>query len=530
MLLLFSVALPLTSSMIQPTASQIFLYPPPPRALQSSNQPPKVAVKTMFTNGDGSKRRRREAENAVEAESDRTKQQQYNRLSPTPAAPQHAQHIPLLMTQRSQEDPQDWEGGYGAVSATAPMPNYMTTPFGQPPQNYYPGFPAPGMAPPPYGQPIYQHHQWQPKGLPPPPPPPPAPFQQGPRSRNSSMSPQRVNIDSSLYYSDEDDVSPLPSPAANGRTPPMREVSTKTNDGRRSDASRPGYSMQSGRKSKSILKKVKSSNELQESAATVRTAHGHGQHRRNNSDFVYNKKRSHRRINSADLSRRDSGGADLLSSRSPLPLHPYHRKSAPPAPRSRASSAGAVNAPKPRHRRAGSLNSVSSLISVLSEKSVVSDISRSAFYKEKTSSGKVRFHAPTDRIRLVMDTDLEPGHLYRVRADDEEDGYIQYTLQSEDIVDFPLMDDDGCGCNCNACVRCQHKMEQMLLSVNYELRVPENLYQKVLGEISDSKQPCGLFFCGHHEDVDRPSISIAVVIVVIVFGALLAGTFLSHGG
>jgi hypothetical protein len=165
----------------------------------------------------------------------------------------------------------------------------------------------------------------------------------------------------------------------------------------------------------------------------------------------------------------------------------------------------------------------------LSEKSVVSDISRSAFYKEKTSSGKVRFHAPADRIRLVTDTDLEAGHLYRVRADDEEDGYIQYTLQSEEAGDFPLMDDDGCGCECNACVRCQHKMEQMLLSVNYELRVPDNLYQRVLGEISDSKQPCGIFFCGHHEDVDRPSILIAVVMVAIVFGALLAGTFLSHG-
>lgn len=295
----------------------------------------------------------------------------------------------------------------------------------------------------------------------------------------------------------------------------MKEVRTKTIDG--------SSSKQTSRKS---ILKVTSFSDMTEDLTSIERAGNH-HHRRNNSDFMYNsnrKKRQHRRTNSADLGRKDTGG-EFQAQRSPLPLHPYHRKSAPAAPRSRSSSV------TKSHRRRDSGTSVASMISILSEKSVVSDISRSALYKEKTTSGRVRFHAPTDRIRLVMDDDLAPGHLYRVRAHDEEEGYIQYTLQSEDIGgEFPLFDDPGaCGCECNACVRCQHKMEQMLMSVSYEMRVPDNLYQKVLGEISDSKQPCGVFFCGHHEDVDRPSILIAVVIVAAVFAGLLLGTYFSHG-
>jgi len=47
----------------------------------------------------------------------------------------------------------------------------------------------------------------------------------------------------------------------------------------------------------------------------------------------------------------------------------------------------------------------------------------------------------------------------------------------------------------------------------------------MLDEVSESKSmPCGLFFCGHHEDVRYPSIMIAVGIVAMMFILFLALT------
>jgi hypothetical protein len=52
--------------------------------------------------------------------------------------------------------------------------------------------------------------------------------------------------------------------------------------------------------------------------------------------------------------------------------------------------------------------------------------------------------------------------------------------------------------------------ELMAYPAHYVLRVEEDIYQRVLAEISDSKQPCGIYFCGHHEDAYKPSIFIAI--------------------
>jgi hypothetical protein len=49
-------------------------------------------------------------------------------------------------------------------------------------------------------------------------------------------------------------------------------------------------------------------------------------------------------------------------------------------------------------------------------------------------------------------------------------------------------------------------------------------------EVSASKSmPCGLFFCGHHEDVSHPSVKIAVVLVSILFVAMLLATIYVSG-
>jgi hypothetical protein len=62
----------------------------------------------------------------------------------------------------------------------------------------------------------------------------------------------------------------------------------------------------------------------------------------------------------------------------------------------------------------------------------------------------------------------------------------------------------------------------MLPTPSYMLAVEDDIYKRTLGEISAAhSMPCGLFFCGHHEDVAKPSIAIATLLVTILFAGLL---------
>lgn len=188
--------------------------------------------------------------------------------------------------------------------------------------------------------------------------------------------------------------------------------------------------------------------------------------------------------------------------------------------------------PKPRHRRADSASSISS---VLSEKSVVSDIRKSSLYKEEIGTGVVRMHLPVDSIRLVMDKNLTSGDIYKRITDTcEQEKFLQYHIRSDDnfssenwqdLLDSHLDDHTACMCQCKNCQKCNHKADG-LPPLAYVLAVECDLYRRVLSEISDSKQmPCGMFFCGHHEDVRRPSICIAVFIVVGFFGVCFVLTY-----
>jgi len=479
-------------------------------------------------------------------------------------------------------------GGYGSLSGSfpgsmgpptpmggnpiAPMHGYRTMPPSflhsqQPPNLQQPFFPHQVSNAPPQPQyysmpPLYQNmwqqqpqHQQQnmPPPLPPPPkppplPPPPKPSQQYSveSSRNRNLSPwQPASLDNTLDYSDEEyygssthQASPMTAP------PPIKVVSastTTTNTVARENEhnqARPSNSQQARRK-KPVRSKGFSFNELPLGGGET-PPRGHRRnnseggetpprgHRRNNSDGGDTPPRGHRRNNS-DLGYQQKRSASessvlkpthrrnhSLELRSPLPLHPFHRKTAPtpPSGRHRSSSYGGSS----RHRRGDSASSIASMTSILSDRSIVSDISKSALFKDVTEKGMTQFHAPTDNVRLVMNKDLVPGELYKVKvAEDEEERFISYHMQSDENFSEYFFNDEGDEKN---------TMENLLYPSTYVLQVNDDLYQRVLKEISDSKLPCGLFFCGHHEDVDRPSISIAVVIVVIVFGALLAFTVL----
>lgn len=494
----------------------------------------------MYNDGGGRSTRRQEGDAAYEADVDSKRGHSRQALRPSPkVAPQYPQHAPLLGSKRPPlpyEERNGRGGGYGAVAPPEATPTTSSTPMAsitwiQQAQQFFQPYANKHISQdpqkPPYGQPMYQH-SWQHHNAPPPPPPP---LQHLPLDKQQLV-PHHLFFDSTLYYSDEEED--LLAYNAPTHRPPIREFSTTSGPLNR-DIETYGSNdhirtvpKNNGRK---VTVKV---GKADESSSTHLGGKNNNNHRRNNSDFVYEKQANHRRSNSAELwARKGQEGHNYhdgvsIRDRSPLPLHPFNRKSTPTTPRARSFSAGGMA--KPNHRRADSNSSVGSIASILSERSIVSDISKSALYKKVTNTGKVTFHAPADKVRLVMDKDLQPGHLYRLQGgDDEEERFFQYTLQSEDLVDFPLTE-GGCGCECISCAKCQYKMDQLLYPSLYVLRVEDDLYQRVISEISDSKQPCGLFFCGHHEDTDKPSILIAVVIIAAFFGGLLIVTFLGQGG
>jgi hypothetical protein len=203
--------------------------------------------------------------------------------------------------------------------------------------------------------------------------------------------------------------------------------------------------------------------------------------------------------------------------------------------------------------------------------SVRSDITKSAFYQGVSESGHVQFFLPLDNVRLVMDPNLHAGVLCKTLIEDEmydesnhlpflpldlgvstEDSHQQQkggfppmtaspmsqnqehpllrspatpkrrakSQQQQHVVSNPT----ACHCSCKFCTSC-HQKNVPLPHNHYLLTVDHDLYKRVISEIADSRNtPCGLFFCGHHEDVSRPSICIALGLVSIVLGVMFACT------
>lgn len=178
---------------------------------------------------------------------------------------------------------------------------------------------------------------------------------------------------------------------------------------------------------------------------------------------------------------------------------------------------------RPTHRRSASINSVATDASRVS---IVSDIRKSSFYGGvHESSGEVQMHYPFENVHLAIVDDknkknlgMHQGHLYKSTVDQQV--YEEYHRAAEEVemdmhwnLDNPL----ACNCTCNNCNGCTGKKE--LLPANfYAMAVDQDIYRHVVDEIADSRSmPCGLFFCGHHEDVSHPSILIAVAIVLLMF-------------
>lgn len=158
----------------------------------------------------------------------------------------------------------------------------------------------------------------------------------------------------------------------------------------------------------------------------------------------------------------------------------------------------------------------SSLISV---GSYVADLSKSALFR-MDENGVVRFHAPKDQVTLVLDRELPEGYVYCHNRPDQYERYEEYYLFGS-TESYWLEDDEGCNCKCDACVHCTNRDEDLLPQLHFSIVVKDDLYQRMLTEVSDAQtSPCGLFFCGHHEDIAQPSIWIAVGVVLLVFGGM----------
>lgn len=197
----------------------------------------------------------------------------------------------------------------------------------------------------------------------------------------------------------------------------------------------------------------------------------------------------------------------------------HHRRS--------SSRSGIVDIYNPSRRRA---DSISSVVSTGSVGSIVTDITKSALFGGVTDSGVVQFNLPIDKVHILMDPELAPGTLYKERLSNEEEKYAEYQLMTTDARNnwHEYLEDGsrdggagGCTCQCDNCIHCTSKAE-LLPPTRYALVVEDDVYRRVLSEIADSKgMPCGLFFCGHHEDVSHPSIFIAVSIVSLFFLAMI---------
>lgn len=138
-------------------------------------------------------------------------------------------------------------------------------------------------------------------------------------------------------------------------------------------------------------------------------------------------------------------------------------------------------------------------------------MAKSALFKGVTETGRIRLQLPKDSFRILMDCSLETGSVYKRKLVDNED---------DCFVEFYTDDDDN-----------PVPSEQRLLPPDlYVMAVDSTLYRRMLDEVIQSRSmPCGTFFCGHHEDVRHPDITLAVIGVALLMMLLIAVTY-AYGG
>ncbi|GAX13435.1 hypothetical protein FisN_34Lh037 [Fistulifera solaris] len=210
-------------------------------------------------------------------------------------------------------------------------------------------------------------------------------------------------------------------------------------------------------------------------------------------------RRSHRRHNS------DNSRTAYLPVRA-RSLTNYEGSSLRPLPRT-LSSSSLNNPPASRHHRRRSSNSVfSSVGSVMTDASMmtlVTDIEKSSLFAGYDRfTGQALFKLPISSVQISVE-EHPNGEFYQVRENDQT--FENYHHQGEDLVDARINHSSG--------------PRYALPPTRYVIHAPPDLYRRMVDEVCRSSSlPCGIFFCGHHEDVAKPSLMIAVLVLLIVFG------------
>ncbi len=456
-------------------------------------------------------------------------------------------------------------GMAGGSSYFMPPPQHYSIPIqqphiihspNQPHQVVGPGEGTGGMMPQP---PFYYPFQAPEGGAMPQYPYPVYPVQQQQQRQQSRMAPNgSTPLVNTISHS----------PTASGGLPPMNDIFNAPG-GRESQSS--GYGTlsttpkiynapvnrrpPSGRRSQEVpqtMRRTNSSNELKQlqkggSSATK-------EHRRVHSDSPLRLNRLNRRANTDEApASRGSGG---------------HQ-------RARTLSGGNPFA-RPRHRRGDSSSSYHSMgggsynagsIADSSQVSMRSNIARSSLFAGVDEEGRPLLYYPYEAIRLVMIPDHEKqknrrglrrgdydssdedtaeeedhlplviGHLYADEPANVEDYYEDYhrvsddleqgiTPQWESLDTHPLRKNRKSG---NEGFTEEDKQE-LLPPTNYVVAVSDDIYKRMFSEVAAAQSmPCGLFFCGHHEDVDYPSVWIPATLVIILFSTLLYLSYLTEG-
>lgn len=180
----------------------------------------------------------------------------------------------------------------------------------------------------------------------------------------------------------------------------------------------------------------------------------------------------------------------------------------------------------------------------------IADITKSSLsYFHK---GRVQMRLPTDHIRLAMDEYLDPGILIierpmiqsemdhkssRSRTNDRRKAMLsdaQLPLL-ENTYDETIICDNIRSKNdpdrnvkqASLLEEDQDDLEQQILEpLNYILTVDQNIYKRLLADISSSRMPCGLYYCCH-DTVDHSKnvhIGVAIAILSVVFTFIFVAT------
>lgn len=226
--------------------------------------------------------------------------------------------------------------------------------------------------------------------------------------------------------------------------------------------------------------------------------------------------------------------------------------------------------PRSRHRRGGSSSSYHSIgggsytagsMADSSQVSVRSNIAKSSLFAGVDEEGRPLLYYPYEAIRLVMIPDYEKrerngqdrrrssydhsdedtaeqedhlplriGHLYADEPTNMEDYYEDYHRVSDELEQgtaphWESLDAHPLRKNKKDDIErhlTKEEKEDLLPPTNYVVAVSDDIYRRMFTEVADAQSmPCGLYFCGHHEDVHYPSAWIAATLVIILFGTLL---------